>query len=142
MANALYPLWKQALERGDPNSDLDNNTAVDGVYCALVNTNIYTYSPAHQFYSSLSGIIATDQRIATPVVAPDATFYGEDVFFPTVVNSGGQLVAALVLYRRNSGAPGTWRLVYYYDTPGNGLPLVPNGGNITVQWNSEGIFRL
>jgi hypothetical protein len=140
--NALYPLWKQALERGDPNSDIDVNTPTDGPYCALVNTNIYTYSPAHQFYSQLSGIIGADQRITSPVVDGAAIFDGGDVVYNSVINTGGQLVAALVIYRRNAGAPSSWRLVYYYDTAGGGLPLTPTGGNITVQWNGSGIFRL
>jgi len=30
----------------------------------------------------------------------------------------------------------------YYDTTGGGLPVTPNGGNITIQWNASGIFQL
>jgi hypothetical protein len=54
---------KQSLLAGDANSDLDNNTTTDGPFVALVDTGVYTYSAAHQFYSSLSGIVGTDQRI-------------------------------------------------------------------------------
>jgi hypothetical protein len=139
MAPSVYPLWKQSLERGDANADLDNDTATDGVYCALVNTSIYTYSDSHQFYTSLSGIIGTDQRIIGPVVNALGVFDGGDVAYPNVT---GTFVTALVLYRRNSGPSSTWRLVYYYDTPGGGLPFVPSGGNVFVLWSPQGIFRL
>jgi hypothetical protein len=66
MANAIYPLYKQSLLAADANVDLDNNTTTDGPFVALVDTGVYTYSAAHQFYSSLSGIVGTDQRIASP----------------------------------------------------------------------------
>jgi hypothetical protein len=51
-------------------------------------------------------------------------------------------VEALVIYRKNTGANTTWRLMSYYDTAGGGLPVTPNGGNITVTWNVSGIFQL
>lgn len=138
MANALYPLFKQSLLAGDANSDLDNDTATDGVFVALVDTATYTYSAAHQFYSDLSGIVGTDQRIATPTVA-NGLFDGDNVTFTGV---SGNSAEALVLYRKNGGANTTWRLVAYIDTGVTGLPVTPNGGDITITWNASGIFQL
>ena len=138
MANAIYPLYKQSLLAGDANADLDNNTATDGVYVALIDTGVYTYSAAHQFYSSLSGIIGTPQRITSPTVT-NGVLDGADVTFPTVT---GATAEALVIYRQNSGANTTWRLVAYIDTGVTGLPVTPNGGNIDVTWNASGIFAL
>lgn len=138
MANAIYPLFKQSLLAGDANADLDNNTATDGVYVALVDTGTYTYSAAHQFYSSLSGVVGTDQRITAPTVTT-GTLDGGDVTFSLV---SGATVEALVLYRKNSGANTTWRLVAYIDTSVTGLPVTPNGGDITIVWNASGIFTL
>jgi hypothetical protein len=51
MANALYPLYKEALIQSLANTAL-NGSGTTGVYCALVDTGTYTYSAAHQFYSS------------------------------------------------------------------------------------------
>jgi hypothetical protein len=138
MANAIYPLYKQSLLAGDANADLDNDTATDGVYVALVDTGTYTYSASHQFYSSLSGIVGTDQRITGPTVT-SGTLDGADVTFTSVT---GASVEALVLYRKNSGANTTWRLVAYIDTSVTGLPVTPNGGSITVTFNASGIFTL
>ena len=50
MANALYPLWKQELEKGTA------NTALTGtVKAALVDTGTYTYSAAHQLPDWVQG---------------------------------------------------------------------------------------
>jgi len=138
MANAIYPLYKQALLAGDANADLDNNTAQDGVYVALIDTGAYTYSASHQFYSSLSGIVGTPQRITNPTVT-NGVFDGDDVTFTAVT---GPSIEAIVLYRRNSGANTTWRLVAYIDTNVTGLPVTPNGGDITITWHPSGIFAL
>lgn len=138
MANAWYPLHKQSLLAGDASSDLDTNTADDGVYVALVDTGTYTYSAAHQYYSDLSGIVGTPVRITTPTVV-NGLFDGDNVSHTTVT---GNSVEALVLYRHNAGANTTWRLVAYIDTGVTGLPVTPNGGDINTTWNASGIVQL
>ena len=138
MANAIYPLYKQSLLAGDANADLDNNTTTDGVYVALIDTGTYTYSAAHQFYSNLSGIVGTPQRITAPTVT-NGVLDGGDVTFPAV---SGATAEALVIYRQNSGANTTWRLVAFIDTGVTGLPVTPNGGDISVTWNASGILAL
>lgn len=138
MANALYPKWKEALLQNSADSDLDGS-GTTGVYCALVDTGTYTYSAAHEFYSSLSGIVGTDQEIGATKSYTNGVFDGGDLTFPSV---SGATVEALVLYRKNAGANTTWRLIAYIDTGVTGLPVTPNGGNITVTWNASGIFAL
>lgn len=138
MANALYPKFKQSLLAGDADTDLDTNTATDGVFAALVDTGTYTYNAAHQFYSSLSGVVGTDQRITTPTVVT-GLFDGDNVTYTAV---SGASVEAIVLYRHNAGANTTWRLVAYIDTSVTGLPVTPNSGDITITWNVSGIFQL
>lgn len=138
MANAIYPLYKQSLLAGDANSDLDLDTTDDGPYVALVDTGTYTYSASHQFYSDLSGIVGTPQRIDNPTVVV-GTLDGADLTYTAVT---GASVEALVIYRHNAGANTTWRLVAYIDTSVTGLPVTPNGGDITVTWNASGIFTI
>lgn len=139
MANAIYPIYKQNLLAGTSGYDLDNDTVNDGPYAALIDTGTYTYDAAHDFYNDLSGVIGTDQRIAAPTVAL-GVFDGNDLTFPTVT---GASVEALVIYRHNAGANTTWPLVCYYDdTTGTGLPVTPNGGNITITWPVGGVFTL
>ena len=137
MANAVYPLYKQELLKNSADTAL-TGTGTTGLYCALVDTGTYTYSAAHQFYSSLSGIVGTDQEIGS-VTLVNGLIDGADVTFSAV---SGNSVEALVLYRKNAGANTTWRLVAYIDTGVTGLPVTPNGGNITVTWNASGIIQL
>ena len=138
MANAIYPLFKQELMKGTSNNLLNSTEGATGVYCALVDTGTYTYSPSHQFYSSLSGVVGTDQEILTKTQT-NGTFDGTDLTYTAV---SGSSVEALVLYRKNAGANTTWPLIAYIDTGVTGLPVTPNGGNIAITWNASGIFTL
>lgn len=133
MANAIYPLYKQALLDGDANVDLNDLT----VKVALVDTGVYTYSSAHQFLTSLSGVIGTAQTIANTTVT-NGLFDGDNVTYTAVT---GNSVEALVIYI-DTGTAGTSRLVAYIDTSVTGLPVTPNGGDITITWNASGIFQL
>jgi hypothetical protein len=139
VANAVYPLWKQSLmTEADTNKSL-NQTGSNAPYASLITTSSgYTYSAAHQFYSSLTNIVGTPQPITTPTVVT-GTFDGDDVTFTAV---SGTVVGAIVIYRQNAGANTTWRLVLYEDTSVTGLPVTPNGGNIVITWNASGIFTL
>ncbi len=141
MANALYPKWKTTIMKAEANSELDSAEGATGVFCALVDTGLYTYSAAHQFYSSLAGAVGTDQEIITKTigVVAEGVFDGDNLTYTAVT---GNSVEALVIYRKNAGANTTWPLIAYIDTGVTGLPVTPNGGNITITWNASGIFQL
>lgn len=134
MANAIYPLYKQALLTGDTNIDIENGT----VKVALVDTGTYTYSASHQFLTSLTGVVGTAQTLATNTVTNGVFDSGTN---PTFTAVSGATVEALVIYI-DTGTAGTSRLVAYIDTGVTGLPVTPNGGDITVTWNVSGIFAL
>lgn len=133
MANAIYPLYKQALLDGDSNIDLNDGT----VKVALVDTGTYTYSASHDFLSDLTGVVGTAQTIAATTVS-NGLFDGDNVTFTAVT---GNTVEALVIYI-DTGVAGTSRLVAYIDTGVTGLPVTPNGGDITITWSGSGIFQL
>jgi hypothetical protein len=140
MANAIYPKWKEALITGAADSDLDGS-GTTGVYVALYDVGAGgAYNSAHEFYNSISaGIVGTPVEIPATKTYTNGIFDGGDVTFTSV--SGAQC-EALVFYRQNAGANTTWRLIAYIDTGVTGLPVTPNGGNITVAWNASGIFAL
>lgn len=139
MTNVLYPLYKRGLLLGNPSLDLDFDTAQDGPYAILIDTGVYTYSDSHQFFNQLTGVVNVEQRIAAPTVSSLAIFDGQDLLFTSVT---GPTVEAAVVFRKNAGANSTWALVMYYDQPGGGLPVIPNGGNVQLIWSSQGIFGL
>jgi hypothetical protein len=132
MANAIYPKWKEALMQGGANSSLAGTVRV-----ALVDLGVYTYSAAHEFLTSLTGRVGTDQTLGSKTFT-DGTFDAANSVFPAVT---GATVEALVIYV-DTGVAGTSRLVAYIDTGVTGLPVTPNGGDINVNWNAAGIFRL
>jgi len=134
MANALYPLWKAQLLQFTANNNLSAGT----VKVALVDTGTYTYSAADQFYSSISAaVVGTPQTIGSKTFT-NGTFDGADVTYTAVT---GASVEALVIYI-DTGAAGTSPLVAYIDTSVTGLPVTPNGADITIAWNASGIFTL
>ena len=136
MANAIYPKYKEAMLKGNANVDLDGGT----VKAALVDTGTYTYAEAHEFLSSLSGVVGTAQTIGntTVGVVAAAVFDGDNVTYTGITGNSAE---ALVIYI-DTGVAGTSRLVAYLDTDVTGLPVTPNSGDIAVTWNAAGIFKL
>jgi hypothetical protein len=132
MSNTLYPKWKEAIAQSSANSSLTGTVKV-----ALVDTGIYTYSAAHEFLTSLSGVIGAAQIISGKTYT-NGVFDGGDATFSAVT---GNTVEALVIYI-DTGVAGTSRLVAYLDTGVTGMPVTPNGGDIAVTWNASGIFAL
>ena len=122
--------------KGGANIDLDTGT----VKAALVDTGTYTFSDAHEFLSSLSGVVDTAQTIGntTVGVVAAAVFDGDNVTYTAV---SGASAEAIVIYI-DTGVAGTSRLVAYLDTGVTGLPVTPNSGDISVTWNASGIFKL
>ena len=133
MANAIYPKYKEALLNGSANTDMSSGT----VKVALVDTGTYTYNSAHDFLDDVSGRVGTDQTLGTKTFT-NGTF---DAANSTWTAVSGSTAEALVIYI-DTGTAGTSRLVAYLDTGITGLPVTPNGGDITVTWDAAGIFTL
>jgi hypothetical protein len=133
MANAIYPKYKQSLLAGDANISLTTGS----VRVALVDTNVYSYNAAHDFLNDVTGITATSAALGTKTVT-DGTFAAGSATFTSVTGNQSE---ALVIYI-DTGVAATSRLVAFLDTSITGLPVTPNGGDITVSWNASGIFRI
>lgn len=133
MASALYDKGRQGFLDGSIDWDTDS------IKACLVDTGTYTVNLAtHQFLSDVSGIVATSANLASKT-ATDGVADAADVTFTAV---SGATVEAVVLYK-DTGVAGTSRLIAYIDT-GTGLPVTPNGGDITIQWDNGAnkIFKL
>lgn len=138
MANALYGLARQAFLSQSPALDWDT----DNIKVSLVDiTSAYTVSiDVDQFYDDgpEANVVATSSNLGTKTVTlgvADAA----DVTFSAV---SGAVSGALVIWK-DTGTPSTSPLIAYIDTA-TGLPVTPNGGNITVTWDSGAnkIFKL
>jgi len=145
VGNALYPLWKSVLMKEpavlptDKSLDQGGLNPVNGCYLSLVDINTYVYSDAHEFYNSVAAAVLGTSKLITGTTINGRVFDGDDVVFTNVT---GTSVGAVVMARQNAGPNTGWRLVLYEDTGITGVPLIPSGGNILVQWNVQGIFGL
>lgn len=125
MANAIYPKAKEQFLQGGINM----STAT--IKVSLVDTGTYTYSSAHEFLSSVSGLIGTAQTLGTKSFT-NGVFDAGDVTFPAVTGA----TAEALLFYVDTGVAGTSRLIMYQDTGVTGLPVTPNGGDINLVFDN------
>ena len=59
----------------------------------------------------------------------------------TFSSVSGDAADYLTLWK-NSGTPATSPLAVTWDSATTGLPVTPNGGDITVQWAAGGILTI
>lgn len=132
MANALYPLGKKAILDGDV--DLLSDT----IKAALIDTGTSSYNAAHDFYNDISaGVVGTPVALGTKTTTA-GVFDSADVTWTAV---SGSTVEAIVLYK-DTGNTATSQLIAWYDTSVTGLPLTPNGGDVTLTVNASGWFGI
>lgn len=132
MASAIYPKAKEAFLKAD--IDLENDT----IRAVLIDTGTYTYNTAHDFYNDLSGVVGTESGAFASKTFTNGTFDAADITFSAVT---GNTVEAIVIFK-DTGSTTTDALIAYIDSASSGLPVTPNGGDITVTWNASGIFSL
>lgn len=127
MASVVYPKAKEALESAAI------NLTSDDIRVVLVDTGAYTYSAAHDFLDDVPGgaRIAVSGSLASKTVT-DGVFDAADVTLTAVT---GTSVEALVVYDHTGGSDAARRLLAYIDS-GTGLPITPNGGDISIVWDS------
>lgn len=135
MANALFDFGRQGFLEGSIDWDTDNIKAV------LVDTAQYTVNlTTHDNLDDVAvgARIATSVNLATKTVTAGVADAADIVF--TAVS--GATVEAIVLYK-DTGTASTSRLIAYIDTA-TGLPLTPNGGDVTIAWDNGAnkIFKL
>lgn len=134
MANALYGLGRNKFANGD--IDWVNDT----IKLYLIDTDDYAVSiDVDEFADD----IASGAKVATATFAGNSTALGVcDANDTTFTSVTGDVSEALVIWK-DTGTQSTSPLLVYLDT-GTGLPITPNGGDITVTWDSGAnkIFKL
>lgn len=132
MANALYDPGREAFLTASI------NWSSDTIKVVLVDTGTYTFSASHQYYSSISGVIAGPATLGSKTTTNGAAD-AADVTFTAV---SGSSIEAIIIYK-DTGSSATSPLIAYIDTA-TGLPITPNGGDIIVTWDNgtNRIFKL
>ena len=131
MASAVYPSWIENLMQGSANALLTS----PNLKVALVDTGVYTYSSAHDFYNDVSAAV-----VGTPVALTSGRSYTGGVFDAadvTFTAVSGASVEAVVIYI-DTGNPATSPLVCYID----GINVTPSGIDVIVAWHASGILKI
>lgn len=129
MANALYAKAKESFISQNPSIDMDT----DDIKVVGVDHGTDTPVPAtDQFLSDIAAgaRIFTSGNLAGKTVT-GGVFDANDV---TVLAVTGASVESINLYK-DTGAAATSPLIAFFDTA-TGLPFTPNGGDLTIQWDS------
>jgi len=136
MANALYAKFKESLLSQNPSVDLDTDT----IKVALVSSTYTPNTASNQYYSSVSGVIGTPATLSGKSVT-DGVFDASDLTFTSVTSTA--TVTQLVLYK-DTGTASNSPLIALIDSATSGLPVTPNGGDITISWDNgtNKIFKL
>lgn len=142
MANALYDKGREGFLAGE----IDWDTAT--IKALLVDTGNYSVNTAtHTFVSDIPSAarVATSPALSSKTVAAGVADAADTTF--TAVT--GATVEAIVLFQSSAVGGGAdvadtaQRLIAYIDTA-TGLPVTPNGGDITITWDNGAnkIFKL
>lgn len=137
MANALYVAFRNGVlgshaTRVDLDADTIKAVLIDhGTDTPNVTTDDFYNDISAGIVGSLSSAL-TSKTIGTVAAG---VFDADNVTFTAV--SGASVESVNLL--KDTGTTSTSDLIAYFDT-GTGLPVTPNGGDITVTWNASGIF--
>lgn len=126
MANKMYPKGKEHFALGDINWNSDTIKVV------LVTAGYTPNFTTDEFLSDIPG----GDRVATSgaLASKSATAGVLNAAAEVLTGVSGSVVTQVVVFK-DTGVAGTSELLLYWDT-GTGLPLTPNGGDVTVNWDT------
>lgn len=137
MANAWYTPGLKHFAKGEVIWKL---AAGSSIKATLIDLADYSFVNTHEYMNT--GTVAAAAKVATSAAmtlvdaADGGVLDAADVTWPTV--TGDQSEAIIVWLDGGDGgttAAGTVSfLLMFIDTVSSGLPVTPNGGDITVSW--------
>jgi hypothetical protein len=125
MANQLYPKAKEAFL----NADID--MVDDTIVIALIDTDVYSFSTSHQYRTDIPNESVIASVSLGNKTTANGVFDADDATFSSVTGANAE---ALILFQ-DTGNSANSRLIAYIDSA-TGLPILPNGGDITVAFSS------
>jgi hypothetical protein len=134
MANGVFEQAKDDLLKGLIDWLTDDFRAI------LIDTGAWT--PDFVLHTHLDDV-PVGARVATSGAMAGKTVSGgavdaNDVTWAAV---SGNVSEGVLIYR-HTGVESTSALVVFYDTGVAGLPVTPDGSDITVRWNAGGVLAL
>jgi hypothetical protein len=140
LSNVLFNTAKEGFLAGE----IDWDTAVFKVL--LVRS--YAGVASHKFVSDVTGaggvVAATSAALTAKTLVSGVADAADITFTAAAANASGHGLLVIQSSAVGGGADvaaTAQRVVAWFDT-GTNLPITPNGGDITVQWNASGIFSI
>ena len=148
MANALFDKGRESFLKGEIDWASDTidvilvkvGTEADEYNVDLANDQFLEGVTVAARVALLSGNAVEDTELTTKTTAAGVAG-ADDAVFEEVT---GDEIGAIVIYAREStDTETTSRLIAYIDTA-DGLPITPNGTDITIEWDTGAnkIFKL
>lgn len=135
MASFIYDSAREAFLK----ADIDYATAI--INAVLVRS---AYTPSQAAHSAISDLGAHDLLADCVTLASKTTTDGvadaANVVFTAI--AAGDEIGYIVIYVHDAGTPENGVLICCIDEEATGLPVTPNGGDITCAWHASGIFKL
>jgi hypothetical protein len=134
MANALYDLARQSFLSGGIKWD------ADAISVLLVSDGYAVNLATHHYLTCITAGARINNSIGLAITSPtilSGVADGADVTFTAVT---GNTAGYIVIYQ-STGLSTTSQLIAYIDTA-TGLPVLPNGGDITVQWDNTAGLKI
>ena len=136
MANAIYGLARQAFLDGDI------DWAADDIKCLLVDSTDYTVSIDVDQYCNKDTIpdaARVTNGLSGNFANKSSTLGVADADDVTLSSVSGEECEALVIFKDGGDGgvsqSGTNDLLIAYIDTATGLPVTPNGGDITISWD-------
>lgn len=138
MANAIYGKGREAFAGAQVDWDTDDIRAIlvrtvagggaggNSVYTVSIDVDEFLSTIPNNAYCRASTVALGSRTQALGVL--DAA----DGVWTSVAT--GDAIQAIVIYK-HTGTEGSSRLLLYIDTA-TGLPVTPNGANVTAQWDN------
>lgn len=135
MANSLFDWSRQGFLSGAIKWDADSIKVllVTGGYAVNLNSTVYRASA----FAAGSGVIWSSAVALSSTTVASGVADALDHVLTTVT---GNSAAYMIIYQ-DTGASATSRLIAYIDTA-TGLPVTPNGGDITIQWDNTAATKI
>lgn len=147
MANFVYNIAKQGLMNGTIDLDADDIRILLLEAATDENPDDADVQAvlARAGTTELSSTGYARQALTTEAVNLDnandrAEFDADNVTFTSVSQVSSEQVVAYIIYKFVTNDAGSTPILFV-DTA-TGLPLTPNGSNITITWDAEGILQL
>ena len=128
MANALFDSGRDGFLNGEFNWSAD-------AFKVILLSSQYTVDLVNHTTTASVGVTVAISGVMTTITPGKGVADANDL---TISGVAGTTITQYVIFHNTSK-----KLIAYFDTSTN-LPVIPNGGDITLQWSnsSDRIFKL